>query len=382
MSIQRNLAAGILALATTVAGAQMLARPGWSGSGMNTDPWWKHAVFATADDTATIPAITAQLNDLQTLGVDALVLSPASVAELQSGSAAFDTLIHEAGRRGIRVLVPLTATPVVPSADAMRLWLNSGVSGFRIDGLATIPAAQIQAYLAQMRRVTDAAVGQRILIAEPPAAGIPALAPFYARNELQMPILDLLSPSAAFDAATLRTRLSEAQSKLNGNLPLLTLDAAHAPGMARIADTIVLATRSVTLLSSIPRHTQIPGIAVTAEGDDLTSLFAWDHKLIALRHSSDALRSGTQILLNHDAQNALVWIRKPANASLEHPAVVIACNFSAQPVTLSLKADMKSNGIRGSFLRTIARTDHGMGPMDLDALHLPPYGVYIGEVRY
>lgn len=75
-------------------------------------------------------------------------------------------------------------------------------------------------------------------------------------------------------------------------------------------------------------------------------------------------------------------MRKPANASLEHPAVVIACNLSAQPVTLSLKADMKSNGIRGSFLRTIARTDHGMGPMDLDALHLPPYGVYIGEVRY
>jgi len=88
------------------------------------------------------------------------------------------------------------------------------------------------------------------------------------------------------------------------------------------------------------------------------------------------------VMLNHDAQNALVWMRKPAKPSLDDPALVIVCNFSAQPVTLSLKADMKSNGVRGSFLRTIARTDNGMGPMDLDAVHLPPFGVYIGEVRY
>ncbi len=86
----------------------------------------------------------------------------------------------------------------------------------------------------------------------------------------------------------------------------------------------------------------------------------WYRKLIALRGSNPALRSGSTVMLNHDAQNALVWMRKPAKPSLDDPALVIACNFSAQPVTLSLKADMKSNGVRGSFLRTIVRTDHGM----------------------
>jgi len=87
-------------------------------------------------------------------------------------------------------------------------------------------------------------------------------------------------------------------------------------------------------------------------------------------------------MLDHDKQDALVWLRKPQNPSPEHPAVVVACNFSAQPVTLSLKADMQKNQVRGQFLRSVARTDHGMGPMNLDAVALPPFGVFIGEVRY
>ena len=112
------------------------------------------------------------------------------------------------------------------------------------------------------------------------------------------------------------------------------------------------------------------------------SLLNWYRKLIALRRNNPALHTGGNIMLDHDAQNALVWLRKPANPSPENPAVVVACNLSAQPVTLSLKADVKANGVRGSFLRPLARTDNGMGAMDLDSVHLQPYGVYIGEVRF
>jgi len=145
------------------------------------------------------------------------------------------------------------------------------------------------------------------------------------------------------------------------------------------------AARNAGFTTGVPWLPVPPGAATTnvaAEDTNPDSLLNWYRKLIALRRSNQAIAGGSNIMLNHDAQNALVWLRKPAAPSPEHPAVVIACNFSGQPITLALKAETKSNGIRGSYLRTIARTDHGMGPMDLDAVHLPPYGVYIGEVHY
>jgi alpha-glucosidase len=121
---------------------------------------------------------------------------------------------------------------------------------------------------------------------------------------------------------------------------------------------------------------------VTTEQQDPDSLLNWYKLMMKLRRSNPAFTNGSNIMLDHDKQDALVWLRKPQNPSPEHPAVVVACNFSAQPVTLSLKADMQKNQVRGQFLRSVARTDHGMGPMNLDAVALPPFGVFIGEVRY
>jgi alpha-glucosidase len=58
----------------------------------------------------------------------------------------------------------------------------------------------------------------------------------------------------------------------------------------------------------------------------------------------------------------------------------VACNLSAVPVTLSLTAATKSLNLHGSFLRTLLRSDQHLGPQDLDAVTLPPFGVYIGEL--
>jgi hypothetical protein len=60
----------------------------------------------------------------------------------------------------------------------------------------------------------------------------------------------------------------------------------------------------------------------------------------------------------------------------------VLCNLSAQPVTLSLKADITRLHLRGSFLRTILRSDSGMGTMHLDGMTLAPHAVYIGELRF
>jgi hypothetical protein len=94
------------------------------------------------------------------------------------------------------------------------------------------------------------------------------------------------------------------------------------------------------------------------------------------------MSSGAITVLNHDDQNVLAWVRRPAAASLANPAIVVVENLSDQPVTVSLKADMQKLHLRGSFLRTVLRSDSGMGAMHLDGMMLGPHMVFIGELKY
>src|SRR5580698_8928411 len=72
-----------LALSTPVM-AQTLARPGWAGSGMNIDLWWKHAViyqvnpvnFSPAEGSTPLHGTVQRLDYIRSLGVDALLLTP------------------------------------------------------------------------------------------------------------------------------------------------------------------------------------------------------------------------------------------------------------------------------------------------------------------
>jgi alpha-glucosidase len=121
-------------------------------------------------------------------------------------------------------------------------------------------------------------------------------------------------------------------------------------------------------------------VNVEAEQADPQSLLHWYEKLIELRRSRPALFTGAQVLLDRDAQNALVWVRKTPAGSPQSAPIVVACNLSAQPVTLQLHKDIVKLGLRGTFLRTLMRSDNGMGPVNLDAVTLQPFGVYIGEL--
>ena len=77
-----------LLLFAAFASAQTLARPGLAGSGLNTDPWWAHAVFyriAPRPEDLThevdFKAMAAKLDALQSLGIDALIV-PVSYTHL------------------------------------------------------------------------------------------------------------------------------------------------------------------------------------------------------------------------------------------------------------------------------------------------------------
>ena len=150
--------------------AQVLARPGWAGSGVAPESWLRNAVFYRIDPTrfqasgdrgvGDLAGIIQRLDYLQSLGVDALVLddqrSPLDAAEgrfkgrsqeqCQDPSqdqfqeavgpvdaSGLDDLIREASRRHLRLL--LTVTPAMQRGDARSLletvhgWLTAGAAG-------------------------------------------------------------------------------------------------------------------------------------------------------------------------------------------------------------------------------------------------------------
>jgi alpha-glucosidase len=118
------------------------------------------------------------------------------------------------------------------------------------------------------------------------------------------------------------------------------------------------------------------------EDADPASLLNWYRRLIELHHSNDTINSGDYLTINRDDQNVLIMIRKPKNVSPTDPILVILCNLSGQPQHLSIKADTMKLHLRGSFLRTLLRSDNGMGTMHLESMTLPPYAAYIGALRF
>src|ERR1700722_5160954 len=162
-----SLLALLLALTlSATALSQTLARPGWAGSGMNADPWWKHAVLYQLDpqnfSENGLKSIPTHLDYLQSLGIDALLLTNTS-PDAQTIDPALgtiddlDDLIHQASRRNIRVLIDLKPKVNTDLAAAARFWLNRGIAGFHI-------ADPTQA--APLRKITNAHIGQRIVIAD------------------------------------------------------------------------------------------------------------------------------------------------------------------------------------------------------------------------
>jgi alpha-glucosidase len=124
-------------------------------------------------------------------------------------------------------------------------------------------------------------------------------------------------------------------------------------------------------------------VNVKTESEDANSMLQWYRKLIHLRQDNIAMREGTQVMLNHDSDNVLVWLRKPLAHSSGQNAntVVVFCNFSAEAKTISVADDLKKNQVRGYYMHTLLRSDEGFGPVDLNAVKLPPFGVYIGEIK-
>ncbi|NYF50210.1 alpha-amylase family glycosyl hydrolase [Tunturiibacter gelidoferens] len=476
----------ILTAASPFAATQTLARPGWVGSGITTDLWWKRAIiyeinpvdFGPAGDSP-LHGIAHRLDYIHSLGTDAILLTHlqpdpthAETIDPTLGTLDdFDDLLREASSRHLRVLLDLD--PAILAADlpnVARFWLNRGIAGFHVIG--TNDTARAQA--STLRTTASSYLGQRILIADADptltATARPQPEPqpstrgrhhAHSRSRKQSSTgttthaytaLDTQSPQLLLDdrpgaittlnAAAIRPIIDHLQEiqQAGHSLPLLATDGPsftrsmsryadghHDLAIAKLLATLLFTTRAESLLyygqelgvrtSSSPdaatpliqwdappppakpapaTETYVPYKPPTTaastppdaapnaalEDADPNSLLNWYRQLSTLHHGNTTLASGTSLTVNRDDQNVLVLIRKPKVVSANSPVLVLLFNLTPQPVQLSLKADTTKLGLRGSFLRTVLRSYDGIGTMHLDEMTLPPYGAYIGELRY
>ena len=354
--------------------------------------WWKNAVIyeiyprsfgdTNGDGVGDLNGITAHLDYLRDLGVDAIWITPFypspqvdfgydisdyQAIDPQYGTMAdFDNLVAEAGKRRIRVITDLVlnhtsdrhawfresrASRTNPKADwyvwrdgkpggqppnnwisifghsawqfeasrrqfyyhafykeqpdlnwrnpevrtamydTMRFWMKRGVAGFRLDAVTSLfedargrdesvrpgrnaygdpnvsreytdNLPEIHDVLRQMRQVTNEFPG-RILIGETYLPDIQELAKMYGRanDETQLPMDMQFAMHRDFSAAVFRKKLLEAETQLNGNMPLIVTDnhdnrrswdrfgdGRHNHEIARLVATLLLTPRATALL--------------------------------------------------------------------------------------------------------------------------------------
>ena len=428
----------LLLASTCTLSAQSLVRPGWKGSGVSAEPWWKRAIFYNVSAAQPdFKFIAARLDALRALDVDAVILpAPALPAPGSNGPMPnlddFEVLLRQAGSHRIRVL--LTIQPSANGADlagVARFWLNRGVAGLHI---ATPPGTSPEAAQEMtdtVRKLASGSLGQRIVISDvdlaPPAAGAPpthrAGRTAHAADAAQLEIDDRPNSLATLDAAGLRPFLAQTAADPNLLIDLTAHDAANqatSPQAAPIA-AISLIGHPAALIDSTanlrleanatapaeaeeparpaalptpaqpPAGTYLPYVPYTPPAkpkpveatkpkppDPLT---VWYQQLAALHQDNATLRTGAKEFLDLDAEDVIAWVSRPPSPSLETPAVAVLCNLSGSAVQFSLADAMKHLDLRGTFLRTLLRSDSGLGGQDLNAVSLPPYGVYIGELR-
>jgi len=399
---------------------------------------------ATPTEELDFKAIAARLDSLHSLGVDALLLpAPALPAPGTNGSMpnldGLDDLIRQASGRGMRVLLTIQASSGTEDLSGVaRFWLSRGVAGLHIITPPGTRPEDTQAMVQKVRKLASSAAGRRVVISEvdlaPPSPAQDAQITRQASRQAasgrasrtaesyaaQLQIDSRPDRVSTLDAASIRPLL--AQTIAQPNL-LLDLHApgpsAGSPGLAEAVAAISLITHPNALIDSranlviepttvqpeapdppstptppppapLPPGTYLPYVPYSppakphpaaskpVQTDPLTT---WYRKLNALHHDNAVIRSGSKVFLDFDAQNALVWVNRPASPSPSTPPIVVACNLSSSPVQLSLAAAMKELNLHGFFLRTILRSDDAMGAQDLNSVNLPPFGVYIGELR-
>jgi alpha-glucosidase len=357
--------------------------------------------------------------------------------------------------------------------DVMRFWMKRGSAGFRLDAITSLfedPQFRDESYLPgttpfgdrrvsreysdnlpeihdvlrEVRKVTDEFPG-RVLIGENYLPNVGELAKMYGKNhdELQLPMDLQYGFINQLSAPLFREKLREAETQLNGNMPLLVFDnhdnrrswnryadGKHDAAIAKLVATLLLAPRGTALLyygQEIGMPNNDP--KSKAEVRDPIGIIGWpkeigrDGERTPMQWSaapnagfSNGAKTWLPVGPDYRTRNvaveskdpnsmlnyykALIRLRRQNSAmrdgALElideqNPNVLaflrrsgaavllVAMNFTDAPQAAPY--DLASKGVRGTKLRKLLSSFQGPGPSDVSAVKLPAYGAYIGAVE-
>jgi glycosidase len=352
---------------------------------MTPNVWWKHAFVYAIDlhnpKSGGLSSIVGHMDSLKSLGVDAILLrglqsdDEVSINPSAGTMEDFDELLRQASSHTLRVLVELKPSSAkVDVTPLARFWLSRGVAGFRLVAVAGDTGAQ----MTQLRAAVKGYVGERVIIGD---AAQNTAAVHNGKYDGPQLLLDASMAVAPLDVAAIRTAMERNDSLSkdsgpNGPVPMVstTDEGAGPPELGRAVATLLLSSRGGTLIRAGQE-----GSADTREGQ---ALGQWYRQMSSLERSNATIRTGANLMLNHDAESVVAWVRKPQIVSYNSPPVIFLLNMTGQPATLSLEQDMKALHFKGTFLKTVLRSDTGMGGMHLNSLTLAPYTIYIGELSY
>jgi glycosidase len=111
---------------------------------------------------------------------------------------------------------------------------------------------------------------------------------------------------------------------------------------------------------------------VNTESSDVNSVLNMYKKVLALRHTSQALVEGTYTALNEEDANVMSYLR-----SYKGNAVLVALNMSASPRKVTFK--LADKGFATASLKTLVATPQSSAKGT--EVTLEPFGVFIAEVR-
>lgn len=303
---------------------------------------------------------------------------------------------------------------------------------------------EVHQVLRELRKVTDEFPG-RVLIGETYLSSIGDLRKMYGahNDELQLPMDTQVGFINRLDVEEFRRKINQAETELGGDIPLFVFDnhdnprswdrygdGVHNDAIARVIATVLLASRAVAMayygeeigmvttpptrkedvrdpvgLVGWPKDKGRDGertpmqwdtsrnagfttgtpwlpippnymtVNVATESKQPSSLLSWYERLIKMRADNPALRDGAEIMLNPSDNHVLSWLRKGTAGG---GAIVVACNFTKLPQTVSF--DLRREGISATSARSLLGSNAG-GEVSLQKIDLPPFGVFLGEVR-
>ena len=368
--------------------------------------------------------------------------------------------------------------------DIINFWLKKGVGGFRFDAITTLfedpemhdedpmldkdgnpvkgPDGQIRLQetrtnnlpevhpvMQEVRATMDKFdpnvwPGTRVLIGETYLPNVQELLKQYGppeHPEFQLPMDTQIGFINKLDVEKFRSRINDAETQLNGNVPLVVFDnhdnarldvrygdGVHNTDIQRVISTMLFGTRGTSLFyygDEIGMKTTDP----TRKEDvkDPVGRLAWpffkgrDGERTPMQWDANP-NAGfskatpwlpvppTYTTVNVSAEekdhdSMLGWYRalislKKTNPAMAHgdnvmldetntkvlswmrkgpdgSQVVVACNFTAEPQTVK----MGGGDLKSNKAKTLLKSPGGSDPASLDAIELQPFGVYIGQVQ-